>query len=122
MTLTSGRRLWPVLGAIFIHWMAVYGPGLFRPSLVDDIDSAHAEAGREILVRHDWVTLHENGIRYLEEAPLPYWGVAASFHLFGISEFAARFTRGIDAAVAGRQQANAAEKVRIDENGAGIVS
>ena len=51
--------------AIFFLWTCIYGPGLFQPSLFDDADSAHAEAGREMLTLHDWVTLHENGIRYL---------------------------------------------------------
>jgi len=38
----------------------------------------------------DYVTLHVNGVRYLEKAPLPYWLVAAGFHLFGVNEFATR--------------------------------
>jgi hypothetical protein len=44
-----------------------------------------------MLVRGDYVTLHVNGIRYLEKAPLPYWLVAFSFRIFGINAFAARF-------------------------------
>ena len=45
---------------------------------------------REMLVRHDWSTLYVNGFRYLEKAPLMYWGTAISFKLFGISEWTAR--------------------------------
>jgi 4-amino-4-deoxy-L-arabinose transferase-like glycosyltransferase len=30
-----------------------------------------------MLLRHDWVTLYANGIRYLEKAPLLYWAMAA---------------------------------------------
>ncbi len=41
-------------------------------------------------VTGDYVTLHVNGVRYLEKAPLPYWLVAASYHLFGVNEFATR--------------------------------
>ncbi len=78
------------LGAIFILWLIVYVPGLFRPSLLDDADSVHAEAAKEILLRHDWVTLHANGIRYMEKAPLMYWYVAASFRLLGVAEWSAR--------------------------------
>jgi hypothetical protein len=48
--------------------------------------------------------------------------MAASFHLFGISEFTARFTCGIDDAISRGKRANAVEKVKIDKNGAGIVS
>lgn len=76
--------------AITLLWLVIYVPGLFRPPLLDDADSVHAEAAREMVLRHDWVTLYANGIRYLEKAPLMYWGMAASFGLFGVSEWAAR--------------------------------
>jgi len=78
------------LGTLFLLWLVVYGAALFRPPLMDDADSVHAEAAREILTRHDWVTLHANGIRYLEKAPLLYWTMAASFRIFGIHDWSAR--------------------------------
>jgi 4-amino-4-deoxy-L-arabinose transferase-like glycosyltransferase len=72
-------------------WSIIYLSGLSRPALLDDADTVHAEAAKEMLQRHDWVTLYVNGIRYLEKAPLMYWGVAASYTLFGISEWSTRF-------------------------------
>jgi 4-amino-4-deoxy-L-arabinose transferase-like glycosyltransferase len=95
MSASIGRRLWPSLAAIFLLWLAIFVPGLPHPSLFDDADGAHAEAGREMLTLHDWVTLHENGIRYLEKAPLPYWAMAVSFRLFGVSESSARLAQGL---------------------------
>jgi 4-amino-4-deoxy-L-arabinose transferase-like glycosyltransferase len=72
-------------------WIAFYGSfTLFRPALLDDADSVHAEVAREMLLRHDWVTLYANGIRYLEKAPLLYWSMAASFRVFGASTASAR--------------------------------
>src|SRR5450631_2965264 len=71
-------------------WAVIYMSGLSRPALLDDADTVHAEAAREMVQRHDWVTLYVNGIRYLEKAPLMYWGVAASYKLFGISEWSTR--------------------------------
>src|SRR5712692_11299185 len=62
----------------------------FQPSLLDDADSTHAQAAKEMLQRRDWVTLHVNGVRYLEKAPLLYWLVAISYRLFGINQFAVR--------------------------------
>ncbi|HXE07772.1 MAG TPA: phospholipid carrier-dependent glycosyltransferase [Acidobacteriaceae bacterium] len=60
-------------------WFAFYASfTLFRPALLDDADSVHAEVAREMLLRHDYVTLYANGIRYLEKAPLLYWSMAAS--------------------------------------------
>ena len=71
MTATVRPRSWPSLAILALLWIATYGPGLFTPPLQDDVDASHADAGHEILTRQDWVTLHENGIRYLEKAPLP---------------------------------------------------
>ncbi len=71
-------------------WAVLYVPGLFSPPLLDDVDTVHAEASREMVLSHDWVTLHVNGIRYLEKAPLMYWGMAVSYELFGVSDWSTR--------------------------------
>ncbi len=63
----------------------------FAPALSDTNDASHAIAAREILQRNDWVTLHINGVRYLEKAPLLYWLVAIAYQCFGVNEFAVRF-------------------------------
>ncbi len=75
---------------IIALWAVLYVPGMFSPPLLDDADSIHAEAAREMLVRHDWVTLYINGFRYLEKAPLMYWGMDISYKLFGVSDWSAR--------------------------------
>src|SRR5579864_8415801 len=61
------------IGIIVLFWALIYVPGLFSPPLLDDADSVHAEAAREMLTRHDYVTLHADGIRYFDKAPLLYW-------------------------------------------------
>lgn len=82
------RKVWLTLAGL---WLLLYGSfTLFRPPLLDDADSVHAEVAREMVERHDWVTLHANGIRYLEKAPLLYWGMASSFLVFGPEDWAAR--------------------------------
>src|SRR5208283_3425994 len=83
----SPRRRWIW---IVLLWAVIYLPGLFTPPLLDDADSAHAEAARELTVRHDWTTLYLDGVRYFEKAPLMYWGMAASFTVFGAKDWAAR--------------------------------
>ena len=81
------RRLAILLGT----WLLLYGSfTLFTPPLMDDADSVHAEVAREMLLRHDWVTLHADGIRYLEKAPFLYWSMAASMRVFGPHDWAAR--------------------------------
>jgi 4-amino-4-deoxy-L-arabinose transferase-like glycosyltransferase len=63
---------------------------MFTPGLLDDADSTHAEAAREMVASGDYITLRINGVRYLEKAPLPYWLVAASYKLFHVNEFSTR--------------------------------
>ena len=68
--------------SILLLWLAFYASfTLFTPPLLDDADSVHVEVAREMLLRHDYVTLYANGIRYLEKAPLLYWSMAASMKL-----------------------------------------
>lgn len=77
------------LYTMLLLWVTFYASfTLFAPPLLDDADSVHAEVAREMLLRHDYVTLYANGIRYLEKAPLLYWSMAASMKLsmlFGAS-------------------------------------
>ncbi|HEY7180465.1 MAG TPA: glycosyltransferase family 39 protein [Blastocatellia bacterium] len=75
----------------------IYIGSAWRPALQDDADASHARAAREIVERNDWVTLHINGIRYLEKAPLMYWAVALSYKIFGFTEFATRLPLAISA-------------------------
>ena len=78
------------LALISLLWIAIYFAGIFNPPLLDDVDTIHAEAAREMVLRHDWVTLYTDGIRYLEKAPLMYWGVAASYEIFGVKDWSTR--------------------------------
>src|SRR6266404_9323188 len=94
MTMTPPNRLlsdWRISVVVLIAlWAVIYMAGLSRPALLDDADTVHAEAAREMVQRHDWVTLYVNGIRYLEKAPLMYWGVATSYELFGVHDWSTR--------------------------------
>lgn len=76
--------------ALAVVFLAVYVGSMFTPGLLDDADSTHAEAAREMFVTGDYVTLHINGVRYLEKPPLPYWLVASSYRVFGVNEFSTR--------------------------------
>jgi len=78
------------LAGIFLFWALIYIPGLASPGMMDDADSEHAQIGREMLAQHDFVTMHVNGVRYLDKAPLPYWITAVGYSVFGVSEFSAR--------------------------------
>jgi 4-amino-4-deoxy-L-arabinose transferase-like glycosyltransferase len=84
------KRNFTNIAIIVLFWVLIYVSGLFSPPLLDDADSVHAEAAREMLTRHDYVTLHADGIRYFDKAPLLYWLTAASYSQFGFTQFATR--------------------------------
>lgn len=86
---------------MLLVFLAVYFGSLFTPGLLDDADSTHAEAAREMFVTGDYVTLHVNGVRYLEKAPLPYWLVAFSYRIFGVNEFATRLPMALSVLLLG---------------------
>ena len=88
-------------GALAVVFAAVYVGALFSPALLDDADSTHAEAAREMFVSGDYVTLRVNGVRYLEKAPLPYWLVAICYHIFGVNEFASRLPMAVSVLLLG---------------------
>ncbi|MEY2396471.1 MAG: hypothetical protein QOF94_2816, partial [Acidobacteriaceae bacterium] len=86
----AARLRYASVGMILFLWGAIYFISIFNPPLLDDVDTIHAEAAREMVQRHDWVTLYTDGIRYLEKAPLMYWGVAASYKIFGVHDWSTR--------------------------------
>jgi len=88
LLLTVSQR-WSV-AVIFVLWLVIYVGGMFSPALLDDADSKHAEVAREMVLRHDYVTLYAIGIRYMEKAPFPYWCVAMSYRIFGVHDWSAR--------------------------------
>lgn len=77
--------------ALIALWGVIYlFTSPYPPALLDDADTVHAEAAREMAETNDWITLHANQIRYLEKAPLMYWSIALSYKIFGVNEFASR--------------------------------
>ena len=86
------RRLWSPrsIALLVLAWLILQIGGLFTPGLLDDVDSVYIEIARKMLQRHDYVTPYINGIRFFDKPPLMYWMAAASMHLFGIHDWAAR--------------------------------
>ena len=84
-----------ILTLLFALWIALFVASLWTPPILDDADGTHANAARQMLLSHDWVTLRVNNVRYLEKAPLPYWIVAFCFRLFGFTAFAAHLPQAL---------------------------
>lgn len=68
----------------------VYFAGLTMP-LVGPDEPRYAQVAREMFERGDWVTPTLGGFNWFEKPALLYWLQIASYNLFGVSEFAARF-------------------------------
>jgi 4-amino-4-deoxy-L-arabinose transferase-like glycosyltransferase len=68
----------------------LYLPGLGRPALWEPDEGRYAEIAREMVVSGDFVTPHDNFVRYFEKPPLVYWAEAGAIRLFGANEFAVR--------------------------------
>ncbi len=84
---TAKRFVFPLIGL----WALLYASiTLFQPPLLDGQDALSAEIAREMLTGGHWVTPFANGIRYAQHPPLLYWTIAASFRIFGVSDWAAR--------------------------------
>lgn len=90
--LYKGPRLykdpWRAWLFLLVVYLAVHFAALFTPSLEDDVDGTHAQAAQHMVLSGDYVTMYVNGVRYLEKPPLPYWLIAADYHLFGFNVFA----------------------------------
>ena len=87
----SNRRRGSVVFLVVL-WLLTQAVAILRQPLLDDVDAIHAEAAREMLTRHDFVTLYVDGIRYLDKPPLPYWLAAGSMAIFGQHDWAIRLT------------------------------
>lgn len=65
--------------------------GLGSMGLTDRDEGRNAEAGREMFASGDWVTPTFNGELRVAKPVFVYWLMTASYHVFGVNEFAARF-------------------------------
>src|SRR5687767_10480412 len=70
--------------------LVVFFAGLTMP-LVGPDEPRYAQVAREMFERGDWITPTLGGFNWFEKPALLYWLQIASFNLFGVSEFAARF-------------------------------
>src|SRR5271168_2403236 len=82
---------WKFLLPTFGVWLLLYGSyALSRPSLPDSPGTIHAEVAREMIARHDWTTAYVNGLPFRSSSRALDWSIAASYELFGVSDWSAR--------------------------------
>ena len=73
------------VAAFFLLFFGLGSVGLMGPD-----EPRYAQVAREMARSGDYITPRLNGEPWLEKPPLYYWLAAASFRLFGVSEWAAR--------------------------------
>ena len=81
----KGKEIW-LIGFVVLVAVAAYVSGLFVDVTRDG--SKYASVAREIFDSGDWIRLKIHGEPYDQKPPLLFWLSAASFHLFGLSNFA----------------------------------
>ncbi|MEO7659560.1 MAG: glycosyltransferase family 39 protein [Pyrinomonadaceae bacterium] len=81
------KYMWAALAFLIVF---VYFFGLTIPFLGPD-EARYAQVAREMFDRGDWVTPTLGDFHWFEKPALLYWLQIASYHLFGVNEFAARF-------------------------------
>lgn len=89
---------WSVL--IIVTLYVCYFTHLGALGFVGPDEPRYAWIARAMTETGDWVTPHLYGKPWFEKPPLLYWGAAASFKLFGVSETAARLPSAICALLA----------------------
>lgn len=90
----------PPLWLVWLAAVVFIFAGLGGPGILNNNEGLYAEIPREMLASHDWrfwIIPHLNGLPYMEKPPLLYWLTAASFALFGISEWSARLVPALSA-------------------------
>lgn len=89
---------WSVL--IIVTLYVCYFTHLGALGFVGPDEPRYAWIARAMTETGDWVTPHLYGKPWFEKPPLLYWGAAAGFKLFGVSEAAARLPSAICALLA----------------------
>lgn len=82
------KRGWTIL-FLAIGAFYLYGLGAFP--LAGPDEPRYAEVAREMFARGDLITPTLGGVPWFEKPSLLYWMMMASYRVFGVTEYAARF-------------------------------
>ena len=93
----SRQRRLVYLAVLLISGAVYLGCIISPPSLMDDVDAVQAQIARNMVSSGDWLTARLDGVAYLEKAPLIYWAIAASYKIFGATDWAARIPIALSA-------------------------
>lgn len=91
MTLNNSRCMerWGLLTLLVAGVVALL-PGIWEMPLLDRDEPRFSQATVEMMERQEWVVPYFNGQYRFDKPPLTYWWMRLHYHLFSVSEFAAR--------------------------------
>src|SRR5688500_17177424 len=91
MTKSNSAFRFPLSAFLFLAAVLLtFFLGLNMP-LVGPDEPRYSQVAREMFERGDWITPTLGGFNWFEKPALLYWLQIASYNVFGVSEFAARF-------------------------------
>ncbi len=76
---------------VFLAALAVFLPLNGLIPITDPVESNYALTAKEMLLSGDWLSPQIYGQYWFDKPAMIYWLVAASYAVFGVGEFAARF-------------------------------
>ncbi|MBF0289144.1 MAG: glycosyltransferase family 39 protein [SAR324 cluster bacterium] len=85
----QNKDVWFIILTLFTLLFLLLGLG--ASPLIDWDENIYAEASRQMVERGDYLNVYINNYPFAEKPPFFFWAESASYHLFGINEFAARF-------------------------------
>lgn len=92
---SAGLALFVAATFYFCFFSQLSALGLVGPD-----EPRYAWVAREMYATGDWITPRLYGQPWFEKPPLYYWGAAAAYSLFGVSEFSARLPSAVAALLA----------------------
>ena len=84
-------QYWRITVVVATIAAACFFSGLGSPRLFDEDEPKNAVCGQEMLARGDWIVPTFNDQLRTDKPILIYWCMLISYHVLGVSEFAARF-------------------------------
>jgi 4-amino-4-deoxy-L-arabinose transferase-like glycosyltransferase len=99
---SDGPLSWRTIFLLVVVLAMFYWLGTGSVTLYDRDEPRFAQPAKEMLFAkswRDWIVPHLNGEMHFHKPPLPYWQMALSFSVLGVSDFSARLFSGLWTAI-----------------------
>ena len=97
--LFSFQKPWVAVAAILLLALPLIFFELNGWSFLDPDEGRYGTIPYQMIERADFITPKQNEVKFFDKPPLLYWGVAASYAVFGYEEWAARLVPALAALI-----------------------